>query len=69
MKKLVQKFSNPGDLLLEAFEGTLSAAEALLMLEKHRRFLRCQKDCGFRGKSEALQSSVNAFQLGKDKSN
>lgn len=44
MKKIVQKFTKPGDLVMYACAGTLSATKACMNLLKHRKFIGCAVD-------------------------
>lgn len=46
MTDLVQEFLKPEDCELDVFFGTLFTANACLLLHKHRRFMRCEKDFG-----------------------
>ncbi|MEM1002550.1 MAG: DNA methyltransferase, partial [Bacteroidota bacterium] len=44
MSNLIEKFSKPGDLVVDCFSGTFSVAKACFLLSKHRRFIGCDKD-------------------------
>lgn len=43
-RTLCRKMSKPGDLVLDALPGTLSAVAAGLLLDIQRRFMQCEKD-------------------------
>lgn len=46
MNDLVDKFSKPGDFVLEAFAGMVSTTKASLLLDNHWQIVGCVKDCG-----------------------
>lgn len=65
MRGLVWKFSNTGDLVLNAFARRFihRTAKPCLFLNNHRRFLGCEKDNGGVEKSSAGLVEVYACQL------
>lgn len=42
MQDLVDKFSNPGELLVDLFPGTFAAAKVCLEALRHCRFVGCE---------------------------
>ena len=44
MSDIIEKFSKPGDLVVDPCSGTFSVAKACLLLPKHRRFVGCDLD-------------------------
>jgi len=44
LKELIARFSQPGDLVVDLFAGTFSAAIACFSLPNHRRFVGCELD-------------------------
>lgn len=44
MEEITQKFSEPGDLVVDAGAGTVFFAKDGMLHTKHRRFIRCEGD-------------------------
>lgn len=59
--------SKPVDVVFNTFAGTLSGLNLGLFLEKHRQFMRCEKESGCVEKSRAGLVKVYAAQLLMDK--
>lgn len=68
MKDLSLKFSRSVDLVLDSFSGRLCTAKVWLLLNKHRRFLECEKDGGCVEMSISRLVKVYACQLQNQKS-
>lgn len=68
IKDPMREFSNPGDLVLDLFAGTLSTASSGLLMYNGRRFWGFEKDIGCLEKSLAGIFEVYVCQLLNDKS-
>lgn len=44
IKDIVQKFTDPGSLVVDDCAGTFSVTKASIILRKHRRFIECKSD-------------------------
>lgn len=44
MKHIIQKFTKPGTLVVDACAVTFAVAKACMLLVKHRRFIGCKED-------------------------
>ena len=44
LKYLINKFTKPGDLVVDVCAGTFSTMRACMEMNKHRRFVGCDKD-------------------------
>lgn len=47
VKGPLQKLSKQGKLALDTFAKMLCTVKAFLVLDKHKRFVECEKDSGF----------------------
>lgn len=44
MMDIIEKFTKPGDLVVDPCAGTFSVAMACMLMPKHRKFVGCDKD-------------------------
>lgn len=44
MKDILQKLIKPGNLVLDAFSGTLSLSKAFMLLSNHEIYIECEVD-------------------------
>lgn len=63
LKDFVHNFSKPGFKDLVAIPRTLSTAKPYIFLDRHWRFVACDKDADFLQKSMSNLVQVHAFQL------
>lgn len=69
MKDLMRKFSKLGHLVLHAFAGKLSTANAYLFLNNQRRSVGCDKDVDCVQMPIPRLVEIYASQLPSDRSN